>query len=100
MIEFAKIGRTAAQREDAQRKRSETQLQHKAAQREWRLQSKPNWLTPEFYEKEVQPGLGSVAIPAIASALGVSIPYAADIRAGRRRPHPRHWEKLAGLTKT
>jgi hypothetical protein len=24
-------------------------------------------------------------------------PYAADIRAGRRRPHPRHWEALAKL---
>jgi|ERR1700730_10548667 hypothetical protein len=29
--------------------------------------------------------------------LGVSEPYAADIRAGRRRPYPRHWRKLAEL---
>jgi hypothetical protein len=25
------------------------------------------------------------------------MPYAAEIRAGRRRPHPRHWEALAKL---
>jgi hypothetical protein len=29
--------------------------------------------------------------------LGVSEPYAADIRNGRHRPHPRHWEALARL---
>jgi transcriptional regulator with XRE-family HTH domain len=33
----------------------------------------------------------------IAAALGVSIPYASDIRRGRRRPHPRHWKALGGL---
>jgi len=33
----------------------------------------------------------------MASALGVSEPYARDIRAGRRRPHPRHWQGLAEL---
>jgi hypothetical protein len=26
-----------------------------------------------------------------------TILYAADIRAGRRRPHPRHWQALAQL---
>jgi len=29
--------------------------------------------------------------------LGVSVPYAADIRAGRRRPHPRYWQALARI---
>jgi hypothetical protein len=33
----------------------------------------------------------------IASALGISEPYATDIRAGRRIPHPRHWMILARL---
>jgi hypothetical protein len=97
MTDAAKAGRVAAQGGDAQRKRSETQLRHKGAQREWRLESKPSWLTSEFYESVVQPRLASVAIPAIATALGVSIPYAADIRAGRRRPHPRHWQALAKM---
>src|SRR5208283_4901407 len=34
---------------------------------------------------------------AVASALGVSIPYASGIRAGRRIPHPLHWQALAQL---
>jgi hypothetical protein len=31
------------------------------------------------------------------SALGISVAYAVAIRAGRRRPHPRHWQALAEL---
>jgi hypothetical protein len=31
------------------------------------------------------------------SALGVSVIYAVAIRAGRCRPHPRHWLALAEL---
>jgi len=27
----------------------------------------------------------------------VLIPYASDIRKGRRQPHPRHWKALAKL---
>jgi hypothetical protein len=98
MTELAKAGRIAAQDIDAQRKRSGTQQRHKAAQREWRLTSKDNRISDEVYRREIQPGLASATISAIATLLGVSIPYAADIRAGRRRPHPRHWEPLSQLT--
>ena len=48
--------------------------------------------------ERVQPRLAGIPYSAIASALGVSLPYAAEIRAGRRIPHPRHWETLARLT--
>jgi hypothetical protein len=97
MTRFAKSGRVAAQSVDAQQKRSETQLRHKAAQREWRLACEGNRISDEVYQREIQPRLVSVAIPALASALQVSVPYAADIRAGRRRPHPRHWRQLSTL---
>jgi hypothetical protein len=33
----------------------------------------------------------------IRKALGVSEPYSSDIRAGKRIPHPRHWQALAQL---
>jgi hypothetical protein len=49
------------------------------------------------YVKQVQPALARVAKSLIRSALGVSEPYASDIRAGKRIPHPRHWQALAGL---
>jgi hypothetical protein len=38
-----------------------------------------------------------IANRVIMSALGVSVAYAVAIRAGRHRPHPRHWESLAEL---
>jgi hypothetical protein len=100
MIQFAKVGRVAAQGVDAQRKRSETQLRHKAAQKEWRLVSKEKQISDEFYLEKIQPRLASVTIPAIATLLEVPVPYAADIRAGRRRGHPRHWQALAELLAT
>jgi hypothetical protein len=33
----------------------------------------------------------------LSSKLGISIPYAVDIRSARRIPHRRHWELLAQL---
>jgi hypothetical protein len=40
----------------------------------------------------------SLSRSTITSAIGVSIPYASEIRLGRRRPHARHWLALAQLT--
>jgi predicted transcriptional regulator len=33
----------------------------------------------------------------LAETLGVSKPYAAQIRSGKTNPHPRHWQKMAEL---
>ena len=38
-----------------------------------------------------------IVVREIAEAIKVSRPYAALIRAGRQRPHPRHWQSLAKL---
>jgi hypothetical protein len=57
----------------------------------------PTWLNNETYEQKIQPRLAGITYSTTASVLGVSEPYAADIRAGRRRPHPRHWQALAQL---
>jgi hypothetical protein len=63
----------------------------------WLASSLPNLLYNESYLEKFQPHLRAFSHSAIASALGVSIPYAADIQAGRHLPHPRHWLKLADL---
>lgn len=97
LTELAKKGRIVTLDTAAQRKRSETQRGHEAAKREWRDSSSPNTIDYEKYDKEIRPSLASVTIAPIASTLGVSEPYAALIRAGRRRPHPRHWQMLAEL---
>ena len=54
-------------------------------------------LTLEFYLEKILPRLRTIKVWQIAEDLQVSQPYAALIRAGRRRPHPRHWETLAKI---
>lgn len=97
LVELAKRGRVAAQSPEARRKRIETHLRHGAARRAWRSSPKPAWLTTDTYVEKIQASLAAVTILSISSTLGVSESYAADIRAGRHRPHPRHWEALAKL---
>src|ERR1700675_122651 len=97
LIKSAKVGRVVAQGPKSQEKRSETQRRHRAAQQTWCSSPKPAWLNQDTYLAKIQPRLAGVTISALASALEVSESYAADIRAGRRRPHPRHWQALADL---
>jgi hypothetical protein len=70
-----------------------------AARLNWRASDQPAWLNAETYREKIQPRLAEIAVPIISSALGVSKPYATDIRAGRRIPHPRHWLALARLVR-
>jgi CRISPR/Cas system-associated endonuclease Cas1 len=49
------------------------------------------------YLHEIQPKLKTLTLSVLASRLGISIPYAVDVRSARRIPHPRHWETLAQL---
>jgi ribosomal protein L32 len=97
LIELAKIGRLAAQHPESRRKQAESQSRHRRAQEGWRSGAKPSWLTESVFTEEIQPRLASVTISSLASAIGVSESYAADIRAGRHRPHPRHWQILSRL---
>jgi CRISPR-associated endonuclease Cas1 len=97
LTELAKIGRVAARNPKSRRKHSETQGRHEAAKRAWRSSPKPDWPDDNAYVRQIQPRLVGITISALASALGVSEPYAAHIRAGRHRPHPRHWQALAEL---
>jgi CRISPR-associated endonuclease Cas1 len=97
LIELAKVGRKVALCPEARRKHSETQRRHETAKRAWRSLPEPTWPHELTYIREIQPRLASVTISTISSALGVCESYAADIRAGRHRPHERHWRALAEL---
>jgi len=97
LVNIARFGRLAAQSQNAQKRRAEAQRRHEAEKRKWSPATLPAWLNNETYAQKIQPRLAGLTNGAIASALGVSMPYAADIRVGRRRPHPRHWQELAGL---
>ena len=97
LIELAKRARVAAHSPEARGRQAEKKRRHDAEVKAWNPTDKPGWLTEEFYREKIQPRLAGFTVPAIASALGLSVPYAAKIRAGRQLPHPRHWQTLARL---
>jgi hypothetical protein len=88
-----------AQSPQALARLAEKQRSHRLAERTWKPEDKPDWLDEVAYVGQIQPRLADVTISTIALALEVSLPYASDIRAGRRRPHLRHWQALAQLVR-
>jgi CRISPR-associated endonuclease Cas1 len=97
MSEVAGLGRAASRTAQARARVSATQRRQVAARLGWQSSSQPDWLTEKTYAEKIKPILVGVSISEIANALEVSFPYAAAIRAGRRRPHPRHWQPLAKM---
>jgi CRISPR-associated endonuclease Cas1 len=97
MLEIARQGRIASKLPESRSRIAETQRRQALAWRRWEPSSKPEWLTEKLYNDRMKPLLLQSSISQIASALKVSIPYAANIRLGRRRPHQRHWQALALL---
>lgn len=95
LIKVAKLGRLATHTPTAEERRAETQRRQKLAERSWKPADLPSWLNERAYSTEIKPRLTKMTVPAISQALGISKPYATDIRAGRRIPHPRHWLALA-----
>jgi CRISPR-associated endonuclease Cas1 len=96
MIDAARIGRQTANGPKAQLKRASTQRKNALAQHAWKPSDQPAWLTEKFYMTKIQPVLASTSASAIARRISVSRWYAGRIREGYR-PHPRHWQALAGL---
>jgi hypothetical protein len=97
MIEAAKLGRIATHTLEAETLRAKTQRKHAAALAAWQPSDLPEWLDEDAYRTKIQPALAGISVPTIARAIDISEPYATDIRAGRRRPHPRHWRALAQM---
>ncbi len=97
LIDAAKLGRIATHAAKAEALRASTQRRHAAELKNWKPSDNPVWLTEQAYRDKVQPRLPGFSVPKISAALGVSEPYATDIRAGKRVPHPRHWVRLVAL---
>jgi hypothetical protein len=97
MLDVARRGRLASKSPEARARVAATQRRHATAWGKWLPSSQPDWLTEESYTTKVKPLLVRSSNAEIARTLHVSIPYAASIRSGRRRPHPRHWNALSGL---
>ncbi len=97
LMKAAQLGRVAGHSREARARQAEKQRRHAAAKRAWRPSDQPAWLDEQTYLQKIQPRLIGITVPFIASALSISEPYAAEIRAGRCLPHPRHWQTLARL---
>jgi CRISPR-associated endonuclease Cas1 len=97
LAQVARTGREAAQSVEAQASRAVTQRRNALAQNAWKESDLPSWLNEKVYFEQIQPRLKGITGGALSSALCVSRSYAGDIRTGRRRPHPRHWLRLARL---
>ena len=97
LLKAAQKGRIAAQQPQVLARLGEKQRSHRQAELAWKPEDKPAWLDESVYATQVHPKLANYSISTIAMTLGVSLPYASDIRSGRNRPHRRHWLKLAQL---
>ena len=97
MRSVAAKGRLVAHTPQAQSRRVVARRRNALAEAGWKPSDLPKWLTERVYDEKIQPRLGAISAGRLSVALGVSKPYAADIRAGKRRPHRRHWQTLAGL---
>ena len=99
MPEVARYGRITAHAANAEASRSATQRRNALARWEWQRSGGTAGIDEQAYHTQIQPQLRRLTNAAIASAIGVSLYYAAEIRRGRRVPHPRHWQELANLVK-
>lgn len=96
LVSGARLGRIAAQSQEARAKHAESERRHAQARASWDPATQPAWLTENLFSQKIQPLLASVSSSAIRSTIGVSHWYASKIRQGYR-PHPRHWQVLAEL---
>jgi len=97
MAQVALIGHSKPKTAKVKASISRTLSDHAVANTWWDPSGLPKWLTEKCYREQIQPRLRDKKIREIAEAMQVSEPYAALVRSGRRRPHPRHWQALAQL---
>jgi hypothetical protein len=97
IVKAGAAGRKSSDAPEAQARRAEAARRNALAQWHWDPSTQPAWLTQDFYVNKIHPLLAKVPVTAIVSATGLRRSSAAEIRRGRRIPHPRHWLKLAEL---
>ena len=75
---------------EAKAKRAASNTEQERARRAWEREHGRDFDLAR-YEQEVVPVIRRMTVLQLASATGLSTYYCWQIRAGRRRLHPRHW---------
>jgi hypothetical protein len=103
-LRYCRVGQVGRSRDVSPRKAirhksvgQKHKRRHRSAKAGWKYSDLPAWLDKKVYRREIQPRLKRVSLSVLATKLGISIPYAVNIRSGRRVPHQRHWLSLAEL---
>ena len=78
-------------------RRSQANADAKLEQQRWEAEHQGETFDREWFSSVVVPGLQGVSLTTIAKATGMSTSAASKVRAGKRVPHPRHWEGLVAL---
>lgn len=81
----------------AARKRAATKAQHAHARKEWAELGLDEAAERARFVEMVLPVLTGVSVARIASATGLSLRYASQVKKGLRVPHPVHFPRLEGL---
>jgi CRISPR-associated endonuclease Cas1 len=93
----AQKGRHMSHSLEAQASRAEKALRNMVARTAWKPSNQPDWLDERCYRDKIQPRLAGLTVRTIASTLGISIPYASNVRSGKKQLHPCRWQQVAQL---
>jgi CRISPR-associated endonuclease Cas1 len=84
----------------AEARRSQANIAQRIEELAWESEHAHENHDPEWFKREVTPGLKSLTLTQIAHATRMSTSSASKIRSGRRVPHPRHWKALVELSRS
>jgi CRISPR-associated endonuclease Cas1 len=93
-----KVARLTEKSAEVPTTRMSAQRRNAEAARQWNPESLPVWLTQDFYRTRILVQLKKIRTAHVARYLSWSESYAAEVRSGKRTPHPRHWSVLARLS--
>lgn len=95
----AVAGRDPRSDPEMNRKRSKAIAEAHRQNRQWSEAQHSETRDAAWFLREVCPALDTLPLKAIARATGLSLAASSRIRAGKRVPHPRHWEALFELAR-
>lgn len=79
---------------ELRQRRAQTISSRKRAQREWDEANPGVAYDPDYFRREILPGLANVKLAEIMAAAGISKGYASHVRSGRYTPHVSTWPAL------